>query len=78
MITQVKQISPDVVEIRRAIIYHDFHNSLPYPEEIIRIDRSKVSKENQEDKGIVYEQYHETPYKQDLTRLHSLGFLLKR
>ena len=59
-------------------MYKNFHNSVPYPEEIIRIDRSKISKDSTEDKGIVYEQYFETSFKQDLTRLHSFGVLLKR
>ncbi len=78
MVTSVKQVTADIIEIRRAIMYKNFHNSIPYPEEIIRIDRSKISKDNSEDKGLVYEQYFETPFKQDLTRMHSLGVLLKR
>ena len=78
VVTSVKHINEDVIEIKRVIMYHNFHNSIPYPEEIIRIDRSKLSKDNSEDKGLVYEQYLETPLKQDLTRLHSFGLLLKR
>ena len=78
MVTSVKHINEDVIEIKRVIMYHNFHNSIPYPEEIIRIDRSKLSKDNSEDKGLIYEQYLETPLKQDLTRLHSFGLLLKR
>ena len=41
VITSVKQ-EGEIVEIRRAMIYKRFFNTLPYPEEVIRIDRSKV------------------------------------
>ena len=68
VITKVTKVSEDVVEIRRAIIYKDFYNSEPYPEEVIRIDRSKLNNSNTD--GYVYEQYFDTSYKQDLTRLH--------
>ena len=63
VITSVKHVTEDVIEIKRVIMYHNFHNSIPYPEEIIRIDRSKISKDNNEDKGLIYEQYLDTPLK---------------
>ena len=44
VITKVTQIDSDVVEIRRAYIYKRFFNTSPYPEEVIRIDRSKLNK----------------------------------
>lgn len=48
----MKQLSEDVIEIRRAILHHDFYNTMPYPEEIIVIDRSKLAAG-----GVVYEAY---------------------
>ena len=55
-------------------MYQNFYNGEPYPEEVIRIDRSLLGG----NEGYVYEQYYETPYKQDLTRLHAQGLLVKR
>ena len=81
MITSVKQLSPDVVEIKRAHMYRDFYNSTPYPEEVIIIDQSKMSSQDSTSGGggVVFESYLETGnFKQELTRLHSLGLLLKR
>jgi hypothetical protein len=43
VISSVKQIDDDVVEIKRSIIYRKFHNSLPYPEETIRINRKSIN-----------------------------------
>ena len=54
-------------------MYHNFYNGEPYPEEVIRIDRSLLGG----NEGYVYE-YYETPYKQDLTRLHAQGLFVKR
>ena len=51
VITSVKQLSPDVIEVRRAVMYHNFYNGEPYPEEVIRIDRSLVGG----NEGYVYE-----------------------
>lgn len=66
---------PNVVEIRRQIIYKRFYNAPPYPEEVIRIDRSKI---NNKPSDIVYESYIDFGFKKELTRLYGVGFLLKR
>ncbi len=42
VITKVTQ-EGDIVEIRRAMIFKRFFNTLPYPEEVIKIDRSKIT-----------------------------------
>ena len=75
MISSVKQIDKDVVEIRRQIIYKRFHNSFPYPEEVIRIDRSKV---NNKPTDLVLDSYVDFGFKKEMTRLYGVGFLLKR
>ena len=35
--------SGDILEVRRAIMFKRFFNTQPYPEEVIRIDRSKLA-----------------------------------
>ncbi|TNV75656.1 hypothetical protein FGO68_gene5407 [Halteria grandinella] len=74
VIRSVKHISEDVIEIKRSIMYNEFFNSNPYPEETIRINRKNLSAD-----GLIYEQYLATSdLKEDLTRLHSKGVLVRR
>ena len=35
----------DILEIRRAMMFRNFWNTFPYPEEVIRIDRSKLRRQ---------------------------------
>ena len=65
----------DILEVRRAIIYKRFQNVLPYPEEVIRIDRSKLKQG--EDEAIL-ESYTDYGFKHEMTRLYNMGFYLKR
>lgn len=74
VITSVKHLSPEKIELRRAIIYKRFYNSLPYPEEVIRIDRSKI---NNKPGDIVYESYIDMGFKKELTSLFGVGYLVK-
>lgn len=75
VITSVKHIDEDTVEIKRAIIYKRFFNGLPYPEETIRIDRSKIGKKPLD---VVLDSYTDFGFKKEMTRLYSYGYLLKR
>ena len=74
MITSVKQVDPDVVEIKRSIIYKKFFNTLPYKEETIRIDRSKITRTPSD---IVMDSYTDFGFKKEMTRLYACGYLLK-
>ena len=42
VITSIKMIDSNTVEIKRAVMFKRFFNTLPYPEETIVIDRSKL------------------------------------
>ena len=75
VITSVKHITPEVIEIKRAIIYKKFFNTQPYPTETIRIDRNKVNSRPQD---IVLESYADYGFKKELTRLFGIGYLVKR
>ena len=70
VITSVRHLSPEQVEIKRALIYHDFYNTQPYPEETLILDRSSAS--------TLLQAFTDHGYKQDLTRLHPKGVLLTR
>jgi hypothetical protein len=54
VITSVKHLTPDLIEIKRAIIYKRFYNNIPYPEETIRIDRGRINKKPED---IILESY---------------------
>ena len=43
VITSIKT-EGDTIIVKRSIIYKRFHNSLPYPEETIVIDRNNMKK----------------------------------
>ena len=70
VITSVRHLSADKVEIKRALLYHGFFNTLPYPEETIILDRASS--------GTLLQAYADHGFKQDLTRLHAQGVLLTR
>ena len=42
VITDVKQLTEDRVEVRRHILYKNFYNTISAPEEVFIIDRSKM------------------------------------
>ena len=65
----------DILEIRRIIVFRNFWNFFPYPEEVIRIDRSKL---NRQDHDVLLESYIDFGFKMELTRLYSNGFFLRR
>ena len=65
----------DVLEIRRAMIFRNFLNTFPYPEEVIRIDRSKMRRQPHD---VVMETYIDFGFKKEVSRLYANGFLLKR
>ena len=65
------------MEIRRAIIYKRFYNTLPYPEEVIKIDRSKIGP-GASINDIVMESYTDYQFKQETLKLFAIGVLQKR
>ena len=65
----------DILEIRRAILFRKFNNVFPYTEEVIRIDWSKLKLLPND---VIMESYIDFGYKQEMTRLYVLGFMLKR
>ena len=65
----------DVLEIRRAILFRRFNNVFPYAEEVIRIDRSKLKLLPND---VIMESYIDFGFKQEMTRLYVLGYMLKR
>ena len=65
----------DILEIRRAIIFRNLWNIYPYPEEVIRIDRSKLRRKEHD---VIFESFVDLGYKKDITRLYSVGYLLRR
>ena len=48
---------------------------MPYPEEVIRIDRSKINNKPQD---VVLESYIDFGFKKELTRLYGYGYMVKR
>lgn len=56
-------------------MFRNFWNFFPYPEEVIRIDRSKV---NRQDHDVILESYIDFGFKMELTRIYSNGFYLRR
>jgi len=73
VVTSVKQISPDEVEIRRAIIYKRFYNQKPYPEEVIRVNRKQEKPQD-----LVFQSYCDFGFKEELTRLYAYGIMVKQ
>ena len=65
----------DILEIRRIYIFRNFLNFFPYPEEVIRIDRSKL---NRQDHDVILESYIDFGFKMELSRIYSNGYYLKR
>ena len=65
----------DILEIRRAIIFRNFWNTFPYPEEVIRIDRSKMRRQPHD---VVLESYIDFGFKKESARLYSNGYLMRR
>jgi hypothetical protein len=65
----------DILEIRRAIIFKRFANTFPYPEEVIRIDRSKLKLLNED---VIMESFIDFGFKKEMMRLYMIGYLLKR
>eukprot|EP00347_Sterkiella_histriomuscorum_P018851 403343927 len=75
VITSVKHIDHDTVEVKRSMIYRKFHNSIPYPEETIRINRRNINNKPQD---VVLDSFCEFGFKQEMTRLYGVGFMVKR
>ena len=65
----------DILEIRRAIIFRGFWNTFPYPEEVIRIDRSKLRRKPHD---VVMESYIDFGFKKEVSRLYAVGYMLRR
>ena len=65
----------DILEIRRAIIFKNFWKTFPYPEEVIRIDRSKLRKKEHD---VVLESFLDYGFKKETTRIYANGYFLKR
>ena len=65
----------DILEIRRIIIFKGFWNIFPYPEEVIRIDRSKLGRQEHD---VILESYIDFGFKKEITRLYTNGFFLRR
>ena len=53
----------DILEVRRAILFKRFFNTQPYPEEVIRIDRSKISQQGIKPTDVVMEQFCDFQFK---------------
>ena len=77
VITGVRNVSPDVVEIRRAILFKRFFNTQPYPEEVIRIDRSKLEN-GCEPSDALLESYTDFVFKKESLTIFSIGYMLKK
>ena len=56
-------------------MFRRFNNVFPYAEEVIRIDRSKLKLLPSD---VIMESYIDFGFKQEMTRLYVLGFMLKR
>ena len=65
----------DILEIRRAILFKRFNNVFPFPEEVIRIDRSKLKLLPSD---VIMESYIDFGFKKESTRLYMMGYMLKR
>ena len=76
IITSIKT-EGDILEVRRAIIYKRFFNTIPYPEEVIRIDRSKLGP-GMKPKDIVMESYVDCNFKRESTKLYAMGLMQRR
>jgi hypothetical protein len=57
------------------MIFRKFFNSFPYPEEVIRIDRSKIGNKPSD---IIMESYIDYGFKKELLQLYGIGFLTKK
>ena len=71
------QTTGDILEVRRAIIYKRFFNTIPYPEEVIRIDRSKVVP-GAKPEDVVMESYVDCHFKIESSKLYSIGVMQRR
>ena len=56
-------------------MFRRFNNVFPYAEEVIMIDRSKLRLKPSD---VIMESYIDFGFKQEMTRLYVLGFMLKR
>ena len=77
VITKVSNLSDDVLEIRRAIMFKRFFNTQPYPEEVIRIDRSKV-RDGVKPTDVVLESFCDFAFKKESLTIYSIGYMLKK
>ena len=84
VVTSIKKVqdtgksgSDDIIEIRRAIIFKNFFNVFPSPEEVIRIDRSKINSETSPNE-VVLESYIDYGYKIEQTKLLHKGVFLRQ
>jgi hypothetical protein len=80
VITSVKQVNADVVEIKRKMVYKSDATSVKFDkespnEETITIDRSKI---NRRPTDVVMESIANFGFKHQLVRLYGFGYMLKR
>ena len=58
-------------------MFKRFFNTLPYPEEVIRIDRSKIGP-GAKPSDIVLESFSDFAFKKESLTIYSIGYMLKR
>ena len=76
VITSVKQLSPDKVEIRRKMLYKSFHNSSEStPEEVIVVNRANLKQPG----AVVMQSLTTYPgLKQEALKVFSVGYTVQR
>ena len=75
VITSVKQLSDDKVEIKRQIIYKNYYNTSQLPEETFVVDRSKMRKKNE----IVMQMLATYPgLKTEALKVFGIGYSIQR
>ena len=76
LISSVKHLSPEVVEVRRKILYKNFYNPAEtMPEEVFTINRKALGKKGK----VVMQMLSSYPgFKQEAIRVFSIGYMIRR
>ena len=77
VITGFKNLDNNIIEIRRAYIYRKFFNTVPYPEEVIRIDKSKLGKDTKPT-DIILESFSDYVFKKESFKMYAIGYVVKK
>jgi hypothetical protein len=72
VITSVKQLDNDIIEVKRAQISKGFFNVRPYPEERILIRRGCKNPSD-----IVMQTYSDFGFKKEMTKMFNYGYMIR-